>query len=121
MFGSLKNKLEMLQSSKRDIIIFEITYKLAATAVIYPAMLLMLHLGMKLSNVRYLTNEYIASTLTNPLVIAGIAAGLMLLALYCFLSLVFLLCVLKLTEQGAVQRFSSVSIQQRESFFQRLI
>lgn len=35
MFGSLKNKLEMLQSSKRDIIIFEITYKLAATAVIY--------------------------------------------------------------------------------------
>lgn len=90
MFGSLKNKLEMLQSSKRDIIIFEITYKLAATAVIYPAMLIMLHLGMKLSNVRYLTNEYIASTLTNPLVIAGIAAGLMLLALYCFFELSFL-------------------------------
>ena len=90
MFGSLKNKLEMLQSSKRDIIIFEITYKLAATAVIYPAMLIMLHLAMKLSNVRYLTNEYIASTLTNPLVIAGIAAGLMLLALYCFFELSFL-------------------------------
>ena len=101
MFGSLKNKLEMLQSSKRDIIIFEITYKLAATAVIYPAMLMMLHLGMKLSNVRYLTNEYIASTLTNPLVIAGIAAGLMLLALYCFFELSFLVMCFEADRTGS--------------------
>ena len=60
MFGSLKKDLEMLRSSKRNIIIFEITYKLAATAIIYPCILLLLHYAMKFTGVKYLTNEYIA-------------------------------------------------------------
>lgn len=90
MFGSLKKDLEMLRSSKRNIIIFEITYKLAATAIIYPCILFLLHYAMKFTGVKYLTNEYIATTLTNPIVIIFIILGLIFLALYCFFEMSFL-------------------------------
>ncbi len=90
MFGSLKKDLEMLRSSKRNIIIFEITYKLAGTAIIYPCILLLLYYAMKFTGVKYLTNEYIADTLTNPIVILFIILGLVLLGLYCFFEMSFL-------------------------------
>ena len=59
MLESLKNNVRLLRRSKRHVILFELTYKLLAVAVIYPILTAAINLCMKVAGIRYLTNEYI--------------------------------------------------------------
>ncbi len=90
MFQSLRQDLAMLHNSRRHIVLFEITYKLAAIALLYPVMLMLLELVMKVANIHYFTNEYIAIALTHPVVILGILLFLCTFAIYCGYEMCFL-------------------------------
>ena len=59
MFRKIKDDFWMLRRSGRNILVFELTYKLAATAVFYPIAILIINLVMKAAGAKYLTNEYI--------------------------------------------------------------
>lgn len=72
MLESLKNNVRLLRRSKRHVILFELTYKLLAVAVIYPILTAAINLCMKVAGIRYLTNEYIVKALTNPVVIIAL-------------------------------------------------
>ena len=63
MLESLKNNVRLLRRSKRHVILFELTYKLLAVAVIYPILTAAINLCMKVAGIRYLTNEYIVKAL----------------------------------------------------------
>ena len=96
MLESLKNNVRLLRRSKRHVILFELTYKLLAVAVIYPILTAAINLCMKVAGIRYLTNEYIVKALTNPVVIIAL--------LYCLSVTAFTrwhiwLCALKLREK----------------------
>ena len=84
MLESLRNNMKLLKSSKRHVLLFELAYKLLALAVFYPVITGVIRLCMRITGINYLTNEYIATTLTNPIVIIFIILGLIFLALYCF-------------------------------------
>ena len=62
MLERLKNNVRLLRRSKRHVILFELTYKLLAVAVIYPILTAAINLCMKVAGIRYLTNEYIDLT-----------------------------------------------------------
>ena len=47
MFRKIKDDFWMLRRSGRNILVFELTYKLAATAVFYPIAILIINLVMK--------------------------------------------------------------------------
>ena len=69
MIKSIKENLGLLKRSGRNIIKFELAYKMAAIAIVIPLLVLILDLGMRIANIRYLTNGYIIKALTNPFVI----------------------------------------------------
>ena len=66
MFRKIKDDFWMLRRSGRNILVFELTYKLAATAVFYPIAILIINLVMKAAGAKYLTNEYIIRIFKNP-------------------------------------------------------
>ena len=75
MIESIKENWGLLKRSGSNIIKFELAYKLAAIAITVPLLVLILNLGMKIANIRYLTNGYIIKALTNPFVIMLIIFG----------------------------------------------
>ena len=66
MFLGVKESVSRLKSCGRKIILFELVYKLGATAIVYPLLILLLEAVLKVSGVNYLTNEYILKILSNP-------------------------------------------------------
>ena len=83
MFKRVKDDFWLLKRSGKHILIFELTYKLAATAVIYPLVVWLARLIMKTAGVKYLTNEYILRIFKNPLVWIVLLAAVILFVLYC--------------------------------------
>ena len=89
MLESLKNNVRLLRRSKRHVILFELTYKLLAVAVIYPILTAAINLCMKVAGIRYLTNEYIVKALTNPVVIIALFTGIILFVGYCIYEMAY--------------------------------
>ena len=67
MLKKAKEDLSLLMRSGKHIFVFELTYKLAATAIVYPLAVLVLNLVFSFAGISYLTNEYILKAVTNLL------------------------------------------------------
>ena len=97
MLESLKNNVRLLRRSKRHVILFELTYKLLAVAVILTAAI---NLCMKVAGIRYLTNEYIVKALTNPVVIIALFTGIILFVGYCIYEMAYLAVCFETKRKG---------------------
>ncbi|MGN0327410.1 MAG: glycerophosphodiester phosphodiesterase family protein [Lachnospira sp.] len=100
MFDNYKNRFKLLHDSKRNAVLFEITYKLAATAIVYPLVILVINLCMKAAGVRYLTNEYIYRAVMNPFVIIGLIAAVLLFVAYCTYEMSYLAVCFETKRKG---------------------
>ena len=56
MLKKAKEDLSLLMRSGKHIFVFELTYKLAATAIVYPLAVLVLNLVFRFAGISYLTN-----------------------------------------------------------------
>ena len=83
MLKKAKEDLSLLMRSGKHIFVFELTYKLAATAIVYPLAVLVLNLVFRFAGISYLTNEYILKAVTNPAVILTLVLLIVLFVLYC--------------------------------------
>ncbi|MBO5459716.1 MAG: glycerophosphodiester phosphodiesterase [Lachnospira sp.] len=99
MFKTAKEDFWLLKSSGKHILIFELTYKLAATAVIFPLAVLLLDLVLNFAGISYLTNEYILQAVTNPVVIAVIIIFIIVFVTYCTYEMSFLAACFELKRQ----------------------
>lgn len=90
MLKKAKEDLMLLIHSRKHIFIFELTYKLAATAVVYPLAVLVLDMVFRFAGINYLTNEYILKAATNPAVILTMLVILFIFVLYCMYEMSFL-------------------------------
>ena len=100
MLESLKNNVRLLRRSKRHVILFELTYKLLAVAVIYPILTAAINLCMNVAGIRYLTNEYIVKALTNPVVIIALFTGIILFVGYCIYEMAYLAVCFETKRKG---------------------
>ena len=66
-------------------------YKLGATAIVYPLLILMLEGLLAASGVNYLTNEYIVKILANPFTWCVALVALILFVAYCVYEMSYLL------------------------------
>lgn len=76
---------------RRHVILFELSYKLLAAAVIYPLLFFLVNIGMKLAGISYLTNEYILRTIVSPYIIGIIIVIAVAVVFYCTYELSFIL------------------------------
>jgi len=81
---------KLLKKGGRNMFLFEISYKMIAVAIIYPLVILMMNLAIKMIGVRYLTNEYIVKVITNPLVIFALVCSFLLVALYVLYEMIYI-------------------------------
>lgn len=100
MFNRVKDDFWLLKRSGKHILIFELTYKLAATAIVYPLVVWLMRLIMKTAGVKYLTNEYILRIFKNPLVWIVLLAAIILFVLYCTYEMSFLAACFELRRQN---------------------
>ena len=99
MLKKAKEDLSLLTRSGKHIFVFELTYKLAATAIVYPLAVLGLNLGFSFAGISYLTNEYILKAVTNPAVILTLVLLIVLFVLYCSYEMSFLTTCFELKRQ----------------------
>ena len=100
MISSIKDNIETFKNSSKNIIRFELAYKLAAIAIIVPFLVLILNLGMKIANISYLTNGYIKKALTNPFVILLLIFSLCLIISYCIFEMSFMVVAFETSRRG---------------------
>lgn len=100
MFKWAKEDFWLLKSSGKHIFIFELTYKLVATAFVYPLALLLINLALKVSGVRYLTNEHILKLLANPFVWLLVLFFILAFVGYCTYEMSFLSACYELKRQN---------------------
>lgn len=100
MFRWAKEDFWLLKSGGRHIFIFELTYKLVATALVYPLALLLMNLALSVSGVRYLTNEQILKLLASPFVWLLILVLIIAFVLYCTYEMSFLSACYELRRQN---------------------
>ena len=99
MLKKAKEDLSLLMRSGKHIFVFELTYKLAATAIVYPLAVLVLNLVFRFAGISYLTNEYILKAVTNPAVILTLVLLIVLFVLYCSYEMSFLTTCFELKRQ----------------------
>lgn len=99
MFRKIKDDFWMLRRSGRNILVFELTYKLAATAVFYPIAILIINLVMKAAGAKYLTNEYIIRIFKNPVSWIVMLAAVVIFVFYCIYEMSFLAACFELKRQ----------------------
>ena len=99
MLKKAKEDLSLLTRSGKHIFVFELTYKLAATAIVYPLAVLVLNLVFSFAGISYLTNEYILKAVTNPAVILTLVLLIVLFVLYCSYEMSFLTTCFELKRQ----------------------
>ena len=91
MLCGIGETFRRLKGSGRKIILFELVYKLGATAIVYPLLILMLEGLLAASGVNYLTNEYIVKILANPFTWCVALVALILFVAYCVYEMSYLL------------------------------
>lgn len=100
MFKWIGKDLWMLKNNGKHILIFELTYKLTATAIVYPLAILIMNLILKAAGVRYLTNEYILQTFVSPFTLFIIALLIYIFVLYSTYEMAFLSSCFELKRQA---------------------
>ena len=101
MFQNIKEDFRLFKQSKKHILLFEISYKLLAAAVIYPLVFALVNVGMKMAGISYLTNEYILRTVTSPYVIASVLLVLLAAVIYCAYEMSFMLAAYEYKRRDA--------------------
>ena len=91
MLCGIGETFRRLKDSGRKIILFELVYKLGATAIVYPLLILMLEGLLAASGVNYLTNEYIVKILANPFTWCVAFVALIVFVAYCVYEMSYLL------------------------------
>lgn len=91
MFQNMKEKFYLVKRSRKHILLFELSYKLIAVAVILPLVFFLVNTGMKFAGISYLTNEYIYKTVTSPYVITAMLIIMTAVVLYCIYEMSFIL------------------------------
>lgn len=100
MFKWIGKDLWMLKNNGKQILIFELIYKLTATAIVYPLAILIMNLLLKAAGVRYLTNEYILQTFVSPFTLFIIVLLIYLFVLYSTYEMAFLSSCFELKRQA---------------------
>lgn len=90
---------KLLKKGGRNMFLFEISYKMIGTAIVYPLVILLMILAIKIAGVRYLTNEYIIKVFTNPLVILILVCSFLITALYFIYEMIFISSCYKFKKQ----------------------
>lgn len=90
---------KLLKNGGRNMFLFEISYKMIATAIVYPLAILLLILAIKIVGVRYLTNEYIIKVFTNPLVIFILVCAFLITAFYFLYEMIYISSCYKFKKQ----------------------
>ena len=101
MFQNIKGDFRLFKQSKKHILLFEISYKLLAAAVIYPLVFALVNVGMKMAGISYLTNEYILRTVTSPYVIVSVLLVLLASVIYCAYEMSFMLAAYEYKRRDA--------------------
>ena len=81
---------KLLKKGGRNMILFEISYKMIVAAIIYPLVILLINLAIKMVGVRYLTNEYIIKVFANPFVIIALVCSCLIVAIYSLYEMIFI-------------------------------
>ena len=100
MLKKLLGKFNLLIESSRQVLVFELAYKLSACAVLYPILVLLINVTMKVAGIRYLTNEYVRLAFTNPVVIAFLFVLVVFFVFYCTFEMAFLSVCFENKRQG---------------------
>lgn len=90
MGGFLKDDWKLLKNGGRNMLLFEILYKMIAVAIVYPLAILLINFAIKVAGVRYLTNEYIGKVITNPLVIIVLVCAFLMVGIYILYEMIFI-------------------------------
>ncbi len=99
MFSGFKESVRRLRACGRKIILFELVYKLGATAIVYPCLILLLEIVLKVTGIHYLTNEYILQLLENPAMWLAIVLVVVLFVMYCVYEMSYLLACFEADRQ----------------------
>lgn len=121
MFKRAQQDFSLLKSSGKHIFLFELTYKLVATSVAYPLMILLINLALKIAGISYLTNEYILKAVTHPLVIIMILFTIVLFVLYCAYEMSFLTACFEFKrrkESASIIETGYTALQRMKRLFQ---
>lgn len=81
---------KLLKRGGRKMVLFEISYKMIATAIIYPLIIFLTNWAIKMAGIRYLTNEYIKKVFTDPAVIFVLLLVFLFFASYVLYELIFI-------------------------------
>lgn len=90
MTGFFKDGWKLLINGGRNMLLFEILYKMIAVAAFYPLAILLINFAVKIAGVRYLTNEYIAKVITDPLVIIVLICAFLVIGTYILYEMIFI-------------------------------
>ena len=100
MFKLAKQHFTLLRGSARHILLFELAYKLVATCIAYPLVILIINLSMKIAGISYLTNEYILKAVVNPVFIILMLLTILAFVLYCAYEMSFLSACFEFERRG---------------------
>lgn len=90
MLKRIREEFGLLIDSGKNVFLFELTYKLAAVAIIYPILIFLLNWGMKVTGIKYLTNGYIKQIIFHPTIVFLGVIAIILFVSYCFYEMAFL-------------------------------
>lgn len=90
MLKKIHEDWTLLKKSGRNIVAFEITYKLIGTAIAYPLLLFFIDMALNASGVKYLTNDYILKTVYNPVTWIIVLVAVSFFVFYCIYEMCFL-------------------------------
>lgn len=82
-----KIALSLLKKNFKNIILFEIIYKLVSTTIFTPILIGMINFSMKLAGINYLTNKRFMDFILRPSTIAIIILALILLSIFCLIEI----------------------------------
>lgn len=78
----LGDSLSLFKKCGRNLILFELVYKLLSIAIFYPLLLFVFNFTLTKAGFKYLTNEYVITYLTSPYTIIAVLLMIVIACLY---------------------------------------
>lgn len=100
MGGFFKEDWKLLKEGGRNMLLFEILYKMIAIALAYPLTIILMNFAIRIAGVRYLTNWYIIKVITNPLVILVLVSVFLVVGAYILYEMIFISACYELRKKG---------------------
>lgn len=97
-----KEDWKLLKDGGRNLLLFEILYKMIAVAGAYPLAILLIDFALKVAGVRYLTNGYIIKVITNPMVVIVLVCSFLIVGAYLLYEMVFISACFEFKRNGFV-------------------